>query len=85
MDLLNLGPSCSICRIGCKGHWGLDGCISTSESISFVFSISTVGFLDPGVGVSQNELLTYLWYLNIGCTLKGLGVIQKFNNDDNDD
>ena len=35
--------------------------------------------------VSQNELLTYLWYLNLGCTLRGLGVIQKFNNDDNDD
>ena len=33
----------------------------------------------------QNELLTYLWYLNFGCTLRGLGVIQKFNNDDNDD
>jgi len=35
--------------------------------------------------ISQNELLTYLWYLNLGCTLRGLGVIQKFNNDDNDD
>ena len=35
--------------------------------------------------ISQNKLLTYLWYLNLGCTLKGLGVIQKFNNDDNDD
>jgi len=33
----------------------------------------------------QNELLTYLWYLNLGCTLRGLGVIQKFNNDNNDD
>ena len=32
-----------------------------------------------------NELLTYLWYLNLRCTLKGLEVIQKFNNDDNDD
>ena len=35
--------------------------------------------------LSQNKLLTYLWYLNLGCTLRGLGVIQKFNNDDNDD
>ena len=32
----------------------------------------------------QNELLTYLWYLNLGYILRGLGVIQKFNNDDND-
>jgi len=32
----------------------------------------------------QNKLLTYLWYLNLGCTLRGLGLIQKFN-DDNDD
>jgi len=30
--------------------------------------------------VSQNELLTYLWYLNLGCTLKGLGVIEKCYN-----
>ena len=35
--------------------------------------------------VLQNELLTYLWYLNLGYTLRGLEVIQKFNNDDNDD
>jgi len=35
--------------------------------------------------VSQNELLTYLWYLNFRYTFRGLGVIQKFNNDDNDD
>ena len=35
--------------------------------------------------ISQNKLLTYLWYLNLGCTLKGLGVIQKFNNDDSYD
>ena len=35
--------------------------------------------------LSQNELLTYLWYLNLGYTLRGLEVIQKFNNDDNDD
>jgi len=34
--------------------------------------------------VSQNELLTYLWYLNLRCTFRGLEVIQKFNNDDND-
>jgi len=33
----------------------------------------------------QNELFTYLWYLNLGYTLRGLEVIQKFNNDDNDD
>ena len=34
--------------------------------------------------LSQNELLTYLWYLNLECTLRGLEVIQKFNNDNND-
>jgi len=28
--------------------------------------------------LSQNELLTYLWYLNLRCTLRGLEVIQKF-------
>jgi len=33
----------------------------------------------------QNELLTYLWYMNLGCTLRGLGAIKKFNNNDNDD
>jgi len=33
----------------------------------------------------QNELLTCLWYLNLGYTLRGLEVFQKFNNDDNDD
>ena len=32
----------------------------------------------------QNELLTCLWYLNLRCTLRGLEVIQKFNNDDNE-
>ena len=35
--------------------------------------------------VLQNKLLTYLYYLNLGYTLKGLGVIQKFSNNDNDD
>jgi len=35
--------------------------------------------------ISQNKLLTYWWYLNLGCTFRGLGVIQKFNNNDNDD
>jgi len=35
--------------------------------------------------LSQNELLTYLWYLNLECIFKGLEVIQKFNNNDNDD
>ena len=34
--------------------------------------------------LSQNELLTCLWYLNLGYTLRGLGVIQNFNNGDND-
>jgi len=33
----------------------------------------------------QNELLTCLWYLNLRYTLRDLEVIQKFNNDDNDD
>jgi len=37
------------------------------------------------LSLSQNELLTYLWYLNLRYTLRGLGVIQKFNNNDNDD
>jgi len=32
----------------------------------------------------QNKLLTYLWYLNLRYTLRGLKVIQKFNNNDND-
>jgi len=27
---------------------------------------------------------TYLWYLNLRYTFRGLEVIQKFNNDDND-
>ena len=29
------------------------------------------------ISVLQNELLTYLWYLNLRYTFKGLGVIQK--------
>ena len=41
--------------------------------------------LDFNLHISQNELLTYLWYLNLRCTLRGLGVIQKFNNNNNDD
>ena len=39
----------------------------------------------PVVNVLQNKLLTCLWYLNLGYTLRGLGMIQKFNNDDNND
>ena len=35
--------------------------------------------------LSQNELLIYSWYLNLGYTFRGLEVIQKFNNDDNND
>ena len=35
--------------------------------------------------VLQNKPLTCLWYLNLRCTLRGLKVIQNFNNDDNDD
>ena len=35
--------------------------------------------------LSQNKLLTYLWYLNLRYTLRGLGVIQKLNNDNNDE
>ena len=42
-------------------------------------------FYTKGHQVLQNELLTYLWYLNLGYTLRDLQVIQKFNNDDNDD
>ena len=35
--------------------------------------------------IPQNELLTCLWYLSLECTLRGLEVIQKFNNNDNDE
>ena len=35
--------------------------------------------------ILQNKLLTYLWYLNLRYTFRGLGVIQKFNNNDNND
>ena len=41
--------------------------------------------LDRIAWLSQNELLTYLWYLNLGYTFRGLEVIQKFNNNNNDD
>ena len=40
---------------------------------------------DTDMFPSQNKLLTYLWYLNLGCIFRGLGVIQKFNNDNNND
>ena len=40
---------------------------------------------DTDMFPSQNKLLTYLWYLNLGCIFRGLGVIQKFKNDDNND
>ena len=45
----------------------------------------TTSEVKQSLRVSQNELLTYLWYLNLGYTLRGLEVIQKFNNDNNDD
>ena len=35
--------------------------------------------------LSQNKLLTCLWYLNLGYTFRDLGVIQKFNNNNNKD
>jgi len=35
--------------------------------------------------ILQNKLLICLQYLNLGYTLRSLEVIQKFNNDDNDD
>ena len=34
--------------------------------------------------ILQNELLTCLWYLNLRYTLRDLGAIQKFNNNNND-
>jgi len=37
------------------------------------------------MSILQNKILTYLWYLNLGYTFRDLGVIQKFNNDNNDD
>ena len=40
------------------------------EMIYFHYQFSTNSIL-----LSQNELLTYLWYLNLGCTLRGLEVI----------
>jgi len=47
-------------------------------------SILQVVILLP-VFILQNELVTYLWYLNLGYTLRDLEVIQKFNNDNNSD
>jgi len=37
------------------------------------------------IKLSENKLLIYLWYLNLEYTLKGLEVIKKFNNNNNDD
>ena len=53
-----------------------------NSCITYHPTTSNICTLSP---LSQNELLTYLWYLNLGCTLRGLEVIQKFNNDDNND
>ena len=61
--------------------------ISVEENIfllAYIYSSNT-GISSSILCLSQNELLTYLWYLNLGYTLRGLGVIQKFNDDDNDD
>jgi len=38
-----------------------------------------------GTLIEAIGILTCLWYLNLRCTLRDLGVIQKFNNNDNDD
>jgi len=40
---------------------------------------------NSGIRTLQNELLTYLWDLNLECILRDLRVIQKFNNDDNNE
>ena len=53
--------------------------ISSSSNTNLI----TSPFLVPSI--SQNELLIYLWYLNLECTFKSLEVIQKFNNNDNND
>jgi len=37
------------------------------------------------IKLSENKLLIYLWYLNLKYILKGLEVIKKFNNNNNDD
>ena len=37
------------------------------------------------ISILQNKILTYLWYLNLEYTFRDLGVIQKFNNDNNND
>ena len=56
-------------------------------SSSLLFKVFPIFDLDSFIFsfLSQNELLTYLWYLNFEYTLRGLGVIQKFNNDNNND
>jgi len=54
------------------------------QGFSFILILWDLTYNCQSYKLSQNELLTYLWYLNLGYTLRGLEVIQKFNNDDND-
>ena len=61
----------------------IEVCVFSFVTILSLAQISTQ--TKASVRVSQNELLTCLWYLNLECILKGLGVILKFNNNDNDD
>ena len=56
------------------------GCIMSHFGNDFLFTASMRDH-----NISQNKLLTYLWYLNLGYTFRGLEVIQKFNNDNNND
>ena len=51
----------------------------------YLLEYSYLFFLFLFICLLQNELLTCLWYLNLRCTLRDLGVIQKFKNNDNDD
>ena len=57
--------------------------VNYSRELRIKVDIRKKGKVEKVMKLSQNELLTCLWYLNLGCTLRGLGVIQKFNNNDN--
>ena len=57
--------------------------VNYSRELRIKVDIRKKGKMEKVMELSQNELLTCLWYLNLGCTLRGLGVIQKFNNNDN--
>ena len=83
--LINPNPSCSKIRkekekIKYSEKWKI-------KVKSIVNNLDSIDLVDKHLLslISQNELLTYLWYLNLGCTLRGLEVIQKFNNDNYQD